>query len=65
MGFITKVSEDVTPGEQHLEEDENTDENNVSVFIENRPDQMHLYKDIFFSSVKSPWTDAETLLNTV
>ena len=37
---VTKVSEDVTPGDEHLEKDEDADDNNVSVFKENKLDQM-------------------------
>ena len=57
---VTKESEDVTPRDEHLEEDEDADDNNVSVFIENRPDQMPVYRDIF-SVMKSPWTEADIL----
>ena len=50
---VTKVSEDETPADEHLEEDEDADDNSVSVFIENRPDQILVYRDIF-SAMKSP-----------
>ena len=45
---VTKESEDVTPRDEHLEED-----NNVSVLIENRLDQKPVYRDIFFCDEES------------